>query len=274
MFTLIFVQPLFNILFALYALLPGHDFGIAVIVLTIIVRLVLWPLVSKQLHSQKAMQKLQPEIARVRKEAGGDKQKETQQLMELYKEKGVSPFSSLLPILLQFPILIALVHVFNNSLHTDKITELGYGFVEQLGIIPGIIHHQTQFSPTLFGVLDLTKPFWGLAVAAGIAQYLQARQLQPDKSQMDDQQRIMSYMTMVFPVVTIIFALNFPSALSLYWTVTSLMAVLQQYLVLRQDAEEMEEVVVAQERSVAPAAPAKPKRKKTGKGRARKGAAK
>ena len=80
MFTTIFVEPLFNILFLFYGLLPGHDFGVAVIMLTILVRILLWPLVKKQLHSQRAMQKLAPEVARVRAEAKGDRQKETQML--------------------------------------------------------------------------------------------------------------------------------------------------------------------------------------------------
>lgn len=242
MFTLIFVQPLFNVLLALYAIIPGHSFGLAVIGLTVLVRLALWPLFSKQLHSQKAMQRLQPEVAKVRAKAKGDRQKETAMLMELYKEHGTSPFASLLPVILQLPILIALVSVFNHSLHTDQIAKLAYPFVRHLDFIAGIIHHQISFNPSLFGLVDLTKGNLVLALAAGAAQFLQARLMQPTATPGDDQAKLMQSMTYIFPVVTVVFALRFPSALALYWTVTSLMAALQQFLVLRKDAHEMEAV--------------------------------
>lgn len=241
MFTTILVQPLFNVLFAIYAVVPGHDFGVAVIILTILVRIILWPLVSRQLHSQKLMQQLQPEVARIRKEAKGDRQKETAQLMELYKERGTSPLAPLLPLLVQFPIFIALYAVLRSSVHVDQIAHLSYGFVQQMGPVANIIHHHASFSPTLFGLIDLTKPSLVLAITAGLAQYYQGRQLQPQAMAAGgDQMQLMKGMTVLFPVITALIGLRLPAALALYWTVTSAVASFQQYWVLLRDAHEME----------------------------------
>ncbi len=253
MFTTIFVEPLFNILFLFYGLLPGHDFGVAVIMLTILVRILLWPLVKKQLHSQRAMQKLAPEVARVRAEAKGDRQKETQMLMELYKEKGTSPFAPIIPLLIQLPIFFALYIAFRDSVHPEMIKELTYPFVESIPAVQQAIVNPSSFSPTLFGVVNLTQPNVILALGAALAQFYQAKMMQPKNKPAGqgmeaDVARMMSGMIYVFPVLTFVIGLTLPSALALFWMVTSLIAALQQHLVLRQDAEELEEAaeVVAQ----------------------------
>src|SRR5438067_12708716 len=106
MFTTILVQPIFNLLAVIYALV--HDFGLAIIILTIIIRGLLWPLVSRQLHSQRALQELQPELKRIKAEAKGDRQLEGKLTMELYKEREINPFASFLPLLIQLPIFFAL----------------------------------------------------------------------------------------------------------------------------------------------------------------------
>jgi len=241
MFTTILVQPLFNILFAIYSVVPGHDFGVAVIILTILVRIVLWPLVSRQLHSQKLMQQLQPQVAKIRKDAKGDRQKETAMLMELYKEKGTSPLAPLLPLLLQFPIFIALYIVLKDSVSVEQISHLSYGFVGHMAPVANIISHHTSFTPKLFGAIDLTKPSIILAVTAGLAQYYQGRMLQPQTMAAGgDQAQLMKGMTVVFPVITALIGLRLPAALALYWTVTSGVASFQQYWVLLRDAHEME----------------------------------
>ena len=242
MFTTLFVAPLFNILFTFYGYIPGHDFGIAVICLTILVRLALWPLVTRQLHSQKLMQKMAPEIAKIRKETGGDREKQTQMLMELYKEKGTSPFAPLLPILFQLPIFFALYLVFQDSVHPERIANLAYDWVEQIPAVASVIANNAQFSPTLLGVIDLTKPSLVLALLAGGVQWYQTKMLQPKQQSDDPQARIMATMVKVFPVLTVIFAMTLPSALALYWAVTSAVAILQQHLVLNRDAHEMEEM--------------------------------
>lgn len=277
MFTTIFVQPLFNILFALYGLLPGHDFGVAVILLTFLVRLAIWPLVTRQLHSQKKVQALAPEIAKVREKAGGDRQLETQMMMELYKEKGTSPLAPILPLLVQLPIFFAIYIVFVDAVHPDRIAALTYSFVEQIPAVASAIANPSSFHPYLFGVIDLTHPSWFLALTAAAAQFYQSKMLQPKgaAASTDPQARMMQNIIYVFPVITFGVGLTLPSALALYWTVTSLVACYQQYRVLLRDAHEMEEVGETgvskiTTRTIAagePAAPAKAKkaRKKSGK---------
>src|SRR6478609_645403 len=107
-FTTLIVQPIFNLLVFIYAILPGHNFGLAIIIFTLIIRLLLWPLLYKQLHQTKAMRKLQPELKRIKQETKGNKQKEMDLTRALYKEHGVSMLGPIGIIIIQFPILIAL----------------------------------------------------------------------------------------------------------------------------------------------------------------------
>lgn len=244
MFSTLFIEPLFNILFLLYGLLPGHDFGVAVIGLTLIVRFALWPLVTRQLHSQRAVQALAPEVARIKQEAGGDRQKETQLLMDLYKERGTNPFAPILPVLLQLPIFLALYWVFMDSVQPGKIAGLAYDFVENIPAVAHVIANPSAFSPTFLGLIDLTKPSVILALGAAVAQFYQSKQMQPKihpGQPVDETQKLMRNMIYIFPIMTFFFGLYLPSALALYWIVTSLVAIFQYNIVLRRDASEMEE---------------------------------
>ena len=108
LFNALIAHPIFNLLIVIIALVPSHNFGVAIIVFTIIIRMALYPLLKKQLHNAIAMKKIQPELKRIKKEAAGDRQKESQAMMALYKERGINPFSSFGIILIQLPILIAL----------------------------------------------------------------------------------------------------------------------------------------------------------------------
>src|ERR1700744_3576800 len=108
MFTTLIVQPIFNLLVLVYAILPGHNFGLALIIFTVIVRMLLWPLVKRQLHQAKVMRTLQPEIRRIKKATKGDRSKESQMLMELYKERGINPIGTFPILIIQLIILIGL----------------------------------------------------------------------------------------------------------------------------------------------------------------------
>src|SRR5258708_6993053 len=107
-FQVLIVQPIFNLLVLIYGLLPGHNFGLALIIFTIVIRLLMWPLVKKQLHQTKVMRKLQPEIKRIKAATKGNKTKETAMTMELYKERGINPLSSFPTLIVQFIVLIGL----------------------------------------------------------------------------------------------------------------------------------------------------------------------
>ncbi len=239
MFNTILVLPLFNLLALIYAVIPGHDFGVAVILLTILVRLALWPLVNKQLHSQKAMAELAPEIAKVKAKAKGDKQLEGKLLMELYKTKEISPFASLLPLLVQLPLFLALFVVLRDVIKPGEIAHLAYGPVKNLAFIKTVIA-SGSFKPTLAGGLNLAVPSAVLAVVAGLAQFYQTKQLTPKKSAGQKAMPGMAGAVYIFPALTVLVALKLPAALALYWTVTSLVAIVQQHLVLNRDVEEME----------------------------------
>ena len=239
MFKTILVQPLFNLLASIYAILPIHDFGISIIILTVLVRLILWPLVNRQLHSQRAMQRLQPEIARIKTAAKGDRTLEGQQIMELYKEKGINPFASFLPLIIQLPIFFALYAVLKDVVKPGEIAKLSYEPVRHLGAIADIIRGGA-FHPALLGAIDLAKASPLLAVIAAIAQFFQTRQLTPKPVNPDPQAQMMSTMTYIFPFLTFFVGLRLPSALALYWITTSAVAILQQTLILRRDVDEME----------------------------------
>jgi len=239
MFNTILVQPIFNLLALIYAYV--YDFGLAIVILTVIVRLILWPLVTRQLHSQRALQELQPELKKIKEQAKADRTLEGQLTMELYKEREINPFASLLPLLVQLPIFFALFVVLKDIVHVDAIAKLAYEPVKHLPAIADIINHKVSFQPTLLGLINLVKPSVVLAATAGTAQFIQTKQITPKAQPDDHQAKIMSSMTYMFPAVTFFIGLSLPGALSLYWTVSSLMAVLQQYLVLKRDVRELEE---------------------------------
>lgn len=261
----IFLQPLLNLLFLIYGLIPGHDFGVSVIILTLIIRFALWPLTSKQLRSQKKMQSLQPEIAKLKKKANGDKALESQMLMELYKEKEISPFSACLPVLLQFPFLIALYFVFQAATHnTAALAQLLYAPIQNLDAVQSIIQNPSSFQPTLFGIVSMTNPSAVLAILAGVTQFFQVQMITPKQTDKSDPSaaatRMMNY---VFPLITVFIAWKLPAALPLYWLTANLVSILQQKVVMGEEVEEMEEVTVVKKI----AEPKKQKPKTTGKRR-------
>lgn len=251
----IFVQPLTNLLFLFVSYLPGHDFGVAVILLTAFIRLILWPLASKQLHSQKALTAIQPEVNRLKEKYKNDPQKFNAATMELYKEKEVNPFSSCLPLLIQLPFLIGIFYVFRpfvdpayaNLSNPHGIVGQLYPFIKNLPAIKSYIASTASVSTMFLGTIDLAKPNVYLAILAAIAQFIQSKMLLPKKdpnAPKDASTAITSQMTYFFPIITFVIALRLPSALPLYWFVTTAFAIFQQYLVFHRDVEAIEEEAV------------------------------
>lgn len=242
MFNTLVVQPLLNLVLFFYAVLPYHDLGVAIIIVTILVRLLVWPLASKQLHSQRAMQKLAPDIAKLRKKAGGDKQKESQMLMELYKEKGISPFASLTPVLIQMPLLIAFYYALRHAVVAGDIAKMVYEPIANMSAIKEIAANPASFQPLLLGFVNLAQPNIVIAVLAAVAQFVQTKQIMPKKSgeKGDTAAQVAQMSVLLFPFITFLFAMSLPSALGLYWFVASLVSIFQQWLILRKDVEEME----------------------------------
>lgn len=277
LFDTLIVQPIFNLLALIYGLIPGSDFGISVILFTIIVRLAMWPLVKKQLHQTKLMRAVQPELKKIKAKAKGNRQLEAQLMMELYRERGVKPFSSIGLLFLQLPIFIALFRVIQIiTAERDKIADFTYPVVEQLKPIADIITSRShQFDESLLGLIDLTKAgivdggaYWPVIVLSAIAaalQYVQSKQITPsiesNRKLRDvfrdsaagkevDQAEVSAIMTnrmiLIFPFVTFTVGLYLPGALVLYFAVSSAVAVIQQHILLGKDIEEME--VIADEK--------------------------
>jgi YidC/Oxa1 family membrane protein insertase len=161
--------------------------------------------------------------------------------MELYKEREISPFASFLPLLIQLPVLFAMFVVLKDITHATAIAKLAYEPIKHLPAIADIISGKTPFHPTFLGVVNLTKPSVFIAGIAAVAQFIQTKQITPKVTPGDQQAQMMTGMTYVFPALTFFIGLSLPAALSLYWATASLMAILQQYLVLKRDVRELEE---------------------------------
>src|SRR5690606_10949906 len=146
-FEILIIQPIFNLLIALYSIIPGGDFGVSLIVFTIIVRLALYPLVKKQLHQTKAMKKLQPELKKIKAETKGNKQLESMRMMDLYKQHGVNPFRSIMILFIQLPIFIALYQVIRIfTYQIERVGDFTYDFMEGIGAIRQLIDNPSQFN--------------------------------------------------------------------------------------------------------------------------------
>lgn len=228
-FTIILYQPLFNGLVLIYNYLPWHDFGLAIILLTIGIRIILYPLSVKALNSQMKLQKLQPQIKAMQEKYKNDKEKQAKETLEIYRKEKINPFSGLLLALVQLPILIALYQVFWNGLKPGELVDNLYRFVMNPGLI----------DPMFLGALDLSKPWLMFALVAGAVQFFQTKMLIPSRSKgapkADDMATIMqTQMVYVMPLLTVVILFRLPSALGLYWIVSGLISIVQQYFILRK----------------------------------------
>jgi YidC/Oxa1 family membrane protein insertase len=270
-FETLIVQPIFNLLIGLYSLIPGGDFGIALIIFTILIRFALWPLVVRQLHQVKAMRKLQPELAKIKKATKGNRQAESMQMLELYKKHDVKPFRSILILLIQLPIFIALYQVIQIfTSHRDQIAKYTYDFLENIGPIRTLIDHPEQFNEKLLGLVDLTAHAIGsnginiflviLAIVAALTQYIISKQTSPQSStkrfrdvmseaaegkpadQAELNAVMMSKMIKILPFVMLFIMLGLPGALALYYVTSNVFAAIQQHYLLKKDATEMDAI--------------------------------
>ena len=228
-FNTILYQPLFNGLILLYQYLPGNDFGVAVIVLTILIRLILYPLMVQSIKSQKVLSELQPKIQEIQSKHKGDKERQAKEMIELYQKEKINPLGGCLPLLFQLPILIALYQVFWKGLRPEAMVNL-YSFIPNPGSI----------DPTFFGLINLGQGSLVLAVLAGITQFFQTKMITPKtgKIKKGDQMAQFSVimqkqMLYFFPILTVFILWHLPAAIALYWTVSTLFSIGQQYLIYK-----------------------------------------
>ena len=219
--------PLLNILVFTYHYIP--DLGVAIILLTVVIRVLMLPSFHKSLKQQKAMQALQPKIDVVREKYKNDKQGEMQALMLLYKENDVSPLSSCSTLLIQLPILAGLSTLFTR-IGSDSILKDLYKFVP----------HPAHLNPVSFGLIDLSAHnSYVLVGVSAILTYLQTKQQMPKQKNTDPMQSSMqNSMLYFFPVIMFVSILSLPAGLALYIIVTTLFSIGQQYYIIWKEAKE------------------------------------
>lgn len=238
------VIPFINILIILYSLIPKHDFGLTIIFFTILVKIFLWPLASKALHSQKAIQDLQPEIRALQKKYANNKAELNKAIIELYKEKEVSPLGSCLPTFIQFPFLFGIFYTFikfrdpafiDLANPSSGLNTILYPYVKNLSFVKSVLAPTSVFNTSFLGIINLTKPSVVIALLAAFSQFFQTKMLMPQKHHQDQTQKTMNQMSYIFPIITFVFGVTFPAALPLYWMTQSFFSVFQQYWIMHRD---------------------------------------
>jgi YidC/Oxa1 family membrane protein insertase len=239
------VHPLINLLVGAYGLLA--DFGLAILLVTVGIRLILYPLFVTQIRSQRAMQEVGPALAELKAKHGKDRQRMAEEQMKLYRERGVNPAMGCLPLLIQMPILFGFYAAMLQMTYG-----LGGGFGGQLAPLTGAQFETIRypFIPNPLGptdALDLTArwlpwlpaglgnadPLYILPVLAGVTQLIASLMAQPavQAKNLDPQAKMMQSMVYYFPIITVVIAIGLPSGLAVYWVATTVFQIVQQYFV-------------------------------------------
>ena len=272
LFDVIIVQPILNLLMAIYSIVPGGDFGISIIIFTVIIRFLLWPLVKKQLHQTKAMRKMQPELKKIQAKYKNDKQAQGLAMMELYKKHNISPFGSIGVLLIQLPILIGIYRVVQIfAMHRDELGKFTYGFMENIPAVKELLVSPDNFNQNFLGFIDLTQHAVSengvvigllvLALLAALLQFLLSKQMSPntdtnkrlrdvlaeagqgkEADQAEVNAIVMRKMMKFMPVMLFFIMISLPGALALYMATGNAVAYLQNKLILGKDEEEMEQI--------------------------------
>ncbi|MDP2631217.1 MAG: YidC/Oxa1 family membrane protein insertase [Candidatus Uhrbacteria bacterium] len=245
LFHTIFYIPLYNFLVWLYVVLPVADIGLAIIIITVVIKGILFPLTFRSLKSQRDMQAIQPKIKEIREKYKDEKEKMASELMAIYKNNNVNPMASCLPLLIQLPIFIALYNVLRD----------GFGAI-QTDILYGFVHAPEMLNPISFGIIDLSAISIPLAVLAAIAQYFQVKKTMTqrpmkslrekegakDEDMMANMNRMMLYF---MPVITLMIgSTSLPGGVMLYWLVTTGLTILLYSIFLKQPKPELEAKVI------------------------------
>lgn len=228
----ILYNPLVNVLAVLVAIVPGGDVGVAIILLTILVKTILFPLSQRSIESQAKMNLLSPELKKI-KESGISKEEQAKKTFELYKKYKTNPFSGCLLILIQIPIIFALYFVFLKGINFDS------------GILYSFVPVPSNINMSFLGILDLTaKHGFVLAILAGVSQFLQAftapKMATPSSTggkasfQESFSKSMQMQMKYVFPIIVIFISYSISNAIALYWITSNLFMVGQQIYTKRK----------------------------------------
>lgn len=219
----IIYKPLVNILAVLIAIVPGGDLGIAVIILTILVKLILFPLSKRSIVSQAKMSLLTPELNKIKK-SGASREEQARMTFDLYKKNKTNPFSGCLLVLIQIPIIFALYYVFLNELKFDN------------GLLYSFVKTPEHINTLFLGLIDIgEKNIWLLAILAGVSQYFQAHFMPKSTSpvggnsfQENFAKSMQIQMKYVFPFLVAFIAYSVSGAVALYWITSNVFTIFQQ----------------------------------------------
>lgn len=219
LYNAIFYRPLYNALIFLTAIIPSHDLGLAVVLLTIIVKMALVPVSHKTIKTQKKLKELEPAMALI-KEKHKDQQEQAMKIMELYQQHGVNPFSGVVLMFIQLPIILGLYFVFRSGVNLSSPDI--YSFI----LKPAFI------SPKLFGLIDLTQKNLILSLFVGLTQFIQvqlslpptpAKQAGSDSSFGDSLAQSMNFQVkFILPLFIMFVSYKLNTAVSVYWIVNNL----------------------------------------------------
>lgn len=228
-------QPVYNVLVFFYDTIPGHDFGVAIIMTTLLIKTLFIPLSRKQIESQKKMQELQPIIKNLQKKFKDDKEKQTKAIMELYREHKANPFSGCLPLIVQLIVLIAIYRVIINISQA--------GFTINAADLYSFVANPETVKHLFLNFLDLSKPNYVLAFLSALAQYYQTKMLlqstaltvslDKDPGKPDFAEIMNKQMLYLGPGITFFIGVTFPAALALYWLFSTLFMIFQQAVIFK-----------------------------------------
>ena len=218
----LFYRPIYNALIGIISLVPGQNLGISIIVLTLLIRILLFHPNQKAIDGQKKMQLIQPKLEAIRKKHKDNQQIMAMETMKVWQEAKVNPFSSCLPMLIQFPILISIFYVVQAGINPDKQIFL-YEFLTNIRLED----IQTQ----LFGLLDMTeRNQFVLPVIVGLLQMVQLKLNLPkkDKKDLTQNESVQQNMVYFMPALIAVFTASLPSGVGIYWATTTVFAIGQQ----------------------------------------------
>ena len=267
---MVILKPIFNLLMGIYSLIP--DFGVSIIIFTVTVRFVLWPLAKKQLHQAKAMRKMQPELKQIKEKYKNNKQAQSMAMLDLYKKHNIGPFRSIAILLIQLPILIGVYRVVQIFvLHREELGKFTYDIMEQIPTVGNLVQNPDHFNQNFLGIIDLTQHavsnqgvsigILALASLAALFQYLLSKQTAPsvaskkrlrdvlaeaeqgkEADQAEVNAIVMQKMMKFMPIFLFFVMISLPGALALYMTTSNAVAYVQNKVILRQDEDELEQI--------------------------------
>lgn len=232
-FNLILYKPFLNALILIYNFL-GKDIGIAVVLLTLLIKLILFPVSAKTIRSQKKAAELQEKIKEIQRNCGKDKEKQNRAIMELYQKEKINPFSGCLPLFLQLPILIALYKVFLTGLDLKILSVSLYSFVS----LPESVNYH------FLGAINLATPNIIIAFLSGFLQYVQAKLsisfISPSAGKKENFSTAMQkQMTFLFPVFTVFIVWKMGALIGVYWIISTLFSIIENFIIKKMNKNEI-----------------------------------